>query len=77
MERKKIEKSVSHQTANLVEHNPDNQTSDTEDLRFFMIQTVQSNHMEEIMVTLFINDTPVHMELDTGASVSLVSEETW
>ena len=42
-----------------------------------MIQTVQSNHMEEIMVTLFINDMPVHMELDTGASVSLVSEETW
>ena len=29
------------------------------------------------MVMLFINDTPVHMELDTGASVSLVSEETW
>ena len=77
LERKKIEKSVSHQTANLVEHDPDNQTSDTEDLRLFTIRTVQNNHMEEIMVTLFINDMPVHMELDTGASVSLVSEETW
>ena len=42
-----------------------------------MIRTVQSNHMEEIMVTLFINDMSLHMELDTGASVSLVSKETW
>ena len=37
LERKKIERSVSHQTANLMEHDPDNQTSDTEDLRLFTI----------------------------------------
>jgi len=66
-ERKKTE---------IVEHDSDNQMSDIEDLRLYTIQTVQSNHMEEIMVTLIINDTLVHMELDTGASVSLVSEKT-
>ena len=33
--------------------------------------------MEEIITTLRIKNTPLHMELDTGAAVSLISEETW
>ena len=75
--KKSGEGDTSHQTAKHVEHDSDNQTSDTEEWKLFTIRTVQSNQMGEIMVSLSINDKPVHMELDTGASVSLVSEETW
>ena len=65
---------------NLVDHDSGSQTAkqgDTEEFRLFTIPTVQSNHNEEIIVNLLINGTPVYMELDTGASVSLVSEQTW
>ena len=75
--RRKSEKHTSYQTANLVEHDSGSEVSDTEDLRLFTIRTVQSNHNEEIMLMLLINNTPVHMELDTGASISLISEQTW
>ena len=74
--RKKTEK-MSHQSAHLVEQESDSQGSDPEELRLFTIRTVQSNRTEEIMVRLLINGVPVPMELDTGASVSLVSEKTW
>ena len=76
LRRKKTEK-MSHQSAHLVEQESDSQESDPEELRLFTIRTVQSNHIEEIMVRLLINSVPVSMELDTGASVSLVSEKTW
>ena len=75
--RKKAEKGISHKATNLVEHNSDYNASKTEDLKLFTIRAVQSNCMEEIIITLHINDTPLHMELDTGAAVSLISEETW
>ena len=68
---------MSHQSAHLVEQESDSQGSDPEELRLFTIRTVQSNRTEEIMVRLRINGVPVPMELDTGASVSLVSEKTW
>ena len=75
--KKRAEKGISHKATNLVEHDSDYNASETEDLKLFTIRTVQSNRMEEIIITLCINDTPMHMELDTGAAVTLISEETW
>ena len=72
---RKSENNISHQTANLVEHNSGSQTGDTEELRLFTIRTVQSNHNEEIIINLLINGTPIYMEVDTGASIGLVSDK--
>ena len=76
-ERKKAEKGISQKATNLVEHGPDCNATEAEDLKLFTIRTVQSNRMEEIMITLRINETPLNMELDTGAAVSLISQKTW
>ena len=49
-ERKKAEKGISQKATNLVQHDPDCNATEAEDLKLFTIKTVQSNHMEEIML---------------------------
>lgn len=65
--RKRSKKITSYQTANLVEHDSGSHVSDTEDFS----PSVQSR------VTVMKKSWYIHMELDTDASVSLVSEHTW
>ena len=50
--------------------------TDEEDDETFL-HTIQSSQHKAIEVTLLINDTPVIMEVDTGAAVSIISEEAW
>ena len=42
----------------------------------FGLFTVKSNANSGILVNLSINNTPIAMTLDTGASISIISEKT-
>lgn len=44
---------------------------------FYTVFTVGGNQIRPIVVKLSVNDTPLTMELDTGAAVSSVSESVW
>ena len=48
-----------------------------EDMPVFMIQTVKGKPETGITVEPEVNGVPLEMELDTGASVSIVPEKTW
>ena len=53
---------------------------ETSSLPLLNIQVVSSRplaYKKGIMVNLHVNGKPLEMELDTGASVSLVSQKTW
>ena len=52
------------------------QEDDASDLRLFTVKTIDCVHAGAIHISMQINGTPVCMELDTGASVSLVSEKS-
>ena len=52
-------------------------TSDTSDLGLFTIRSINGNHSGEIHITPKVNGVPIQMELDTGASVSLISTHVW
>ena len=43
----------------------------------FAIKTVQDRQEPEIELELYVNGNRIKMELDTGASISIISEETW
>ena len=43
----------------------------------FAIKTVQDRQEPEIELELYLNGSRIIMELDTGASISIISEETW
>ena len=47
------------------------------DLGLFTIKTINCVHTDAIKLDIKLNGAPVCMELDTGASVSLVSERVW
>ena len=47
------------------------------DLALFIIKTINCVHTDVIKLDTKLNGAPVCMELDTGASVSLVSERVW
>ncbi|XP_019858297.1 PREDICTED: uncharacterized protein K02A2.6-like isoform X2 [Amphimedon queenslandica] len=60
-------------------HKVDEQADETsgeseDDLGVFQIQSI-SSHSPPIMISLKLNGQTIEMELDTGASVSLISEE--
>ena len=48
-----------------------------EDMPLFMIQTVKGKPETGITVEPEVNGVPLEIELDTGASVSIVLETTW
>ena len=47
------------------------------DLELFTIKAIKSVHTDAIQVKTIINWVPVDMELETGASVSLIPKRTW
>ena len=52
-------------------------TSDTSELGLFTIRSINGNHSGEIRITPKVNGVPIQMELDTGASISLISTHVW
>ena len=60
--------------AQYVEQEELEEVSDTTDLGLFAIQT---NHSGPINITPEVNGIPIKMELDTGASVTLISAQVW
>ena len=41
------------------------------------LNTIQGEHSPPFTITLYINDTPVEIEVDTGAAVSTINEATF
>ena len=60
------------------EDNVSDNDDQEDDMPFGMYKTQSANIDSGILVPVMLNgDTKVNFELDTGASVSVVSEETW
>ena len=51
--------------------------SDTSELGLFTIRSINGRHSGEIHITPEVNGVPIEMELDTGASVTLISTRVW
>ena len=51
--------------------------SDTSELGLFTTCSINGRHSGEIHITQEVNGVPVEMELDTGASVTLISTRVW
>ena len=43
----------------------------------YCLNTIQDEHSPPFTITLYINDIPVEMEIDTGAAVSIINEATF
>ena len=43
----------------------------------YSLNTIQDEHSPSFTITLYINDTPVEMEVDTGVAVSIINEATF
>ena len=50
---------------------------DTEPLEYSLFHTQSSNHSPPILITLKVNGADLTMELDTWATLSLISEQTY
>ena len=50
---------------------------DTEPLEYSLFHTQSSNRSPPILITLKVNGADLTMELDTGATLSLISEQTY
>ena len=61
----------------LVEEDNVEDSQDEEEDVLLNIKTVQTTRKGQILVGLHVDDCPLTMELDTGASVSVVSQKTW
>ena len=84
-----VEENIAHPNASLrntkqAQNKPREQTNRVDDEspadesdREYTLYRVNSGSSKPILVSVALNDVPVDMELDTGASVSLISEETF
>ena len=71
------EKPKYNSTYNIEETVPQDETSDMDSLpphNYTLYKTTSHSKEPPLIVTLSINNTPVAMEIDTGASVSILSE---
>ncbi len=50
---------------------------ETEEFGLYRIHSMRGNHTPPLIVELNLNGTPLKMEVDTGAAVSIISQETW
>ena len=57
--------------------NYEQEESHDPDLGLFTIKVINSVHTDAIQVKTTSNGVPIDMELDTGASVSLIPERIW
>jgi hypothetical protein len=74
------EKPKYNSTYNIEETVPQDETSDMDSLpphNYTLYKTTSHSKEPPLIVTLSINNTPVAMEIDTGASVSILSENTY
>ena len=62
-------------TANQIEHEESDQSEDVDIVHVH--NTVSPNIPKSYKVLTEINEIPITMELDTGAGVSIISEQTW
>ena len=68
----------SEQNVKILDHalsDPVSSEQDDDELTIYKLNT--DVHSQPIMIPMKLDDSKVHLELDTGASVSAISELTW
>ena len=68
----------SEQNVKILDHAfSDPVSSEQDDDEYTAYKSNTDVHSQPIMIPMKLNDSKVHLELDTGASVSVISEQTW
>ena len=78
MSRTKHKKNTRNKSVNSVEKEPSPSEADASSSdSLFTIYMTENSSVPSIVVTPTVNGIPLKMELDTGASISIISEKTW